>query len=100
MPKGRVWPIILIAIGLGLVLLVCAKSPLFKTEDETTLPVDLQNVIHRPGRHFPNNRVSADYDRDGENEWLILFRYNTTTVQPPISHPTPMCSAAPSGSRL
>jgi hypothetical protein len=88
MSKGRIWPIIAIAIGLVLVFLVCRASPLLKQgEQETALPVNLQNVIPSSWTPLPNQPVICDYDRDGEDEWLILFRYDTTQVQVPYKPP-------------
>jgi hypothetical protein len=82
--KGRIWPIIAVAIGLILIFLICRASPLFQQGgQETTLPVDLQNVIPSTWAPLPDQPTICDYDRDGENEWLILFRYDTTQVGAP-----------------
>ena len=80
--KGRIWPIIAIAIGLILIFFICRASSLFEqTGQNTTLPVDLQNVIPSSWAPLPDQPTICDYDRDGESEWLILFRYDATSVQ-------------------
>jgi len=83
--KGRIWPIIAIAIGLVLIFLVCRATPLFKSAGQKTdtMPVDLQNVIPSSWTPLPNQPVICDYDGDSEDEWLILFRYDTTQVEVP-----------------
>jgi hypothetical protein len=81
--RGRIWPIIAIAIGLILIFIVCRATPLLnKSGQNTTLPVDLQNVIPTSWAPLPEQPSICDYDKDGEDEWLILFRYDSTTVQP------------------
>jgi hypothetical protein len=96
--KGRIWPIIAIAIGLILVFLVCRASPLLQQGRQTTsLPVDLQNVIPSSWTPLPDQPVNCDYDHDNENEWLILFRYNTTQVQAPDQPPGTEVQRGPIG---
>jgi len=86
--KGRIWPIIAVAIGLILIFLVCRASPLLKQgKQSTALPVDLQNVIPSSWEPLPDQPAICDYDHDSENEWLILFRYDTTKVQVPYKPP-------------
>jgi hypothetical protein len=98
MSKGRIWPIIAIAIGLILLFFVCRSSPWFKqTTQKTTLPVDLQNVIPTSWAPLPDQPTICDYDKDGENEWLILFRYDTTQVQPPDQPPDSTVQRGPIG---
>jgi hypothetical protein len=80
--KGRIWPIIAIAIGLIIIFFICRASSLFdQAGQDTSLPVDLQNVIPSSWVPLPGQPAICDYDRDGENEWLILFRYDTTKVK-------------------
>jgi hypothetical protein len=83
--KGRIWPFIAAAIVLVLLFLVCRATSLFKTggSQSSTLPVDLQNVIPSSWILLPDQPEICDYDGDGESEWLILFRYDTTQVQVP-----------------
>jgi hypothetical protein len=83
--KGRIWPIIAVVAGLILLFLVCRATPLWNSggKQSSTLPVDLQNVIPTSWTLLPNQPQICDYDGDGENEWLILFRYDTTQVQVP-----------------
>jgi hypothetical protein len=96
--KGRIWPIIAIAIGLILIFVVCRATPLLKQGgQETTLPVDLQNVIPTSWAPLPDQPSICDYDKDGENEWLILFRYDTTVVQPPDQPPETQVERGPIG---
>lgn len=97
--KGRVWPIIAIAIGLILIFLVCRASPLFEQigQEDSTMPVDLQNVIPSSWTPLPNQPTICDYDGDGEDEWLILFRYDTTQVQVPYQAPGTTLQRGPIG---
>jgi len=58
--KGRIWPIIAVAIGLILIFLVCRASPLLKQgKQSTALPVDVSSSLSRtvlPGT--PESRAS------------------------------------------
>jgi len=83
--KGRIWPFIAIAIGLVILFLICRATPLFQSvgQQTNTVPVDLQNVIPSAWALLPDQPKICDYDGDGEEEWLILFRYDTTQVQIP-----------------
>lgn len=83
--KGRIWPIIAVAIGLILIFLICRASPLLQQggQSTNTMPVDLQNVIPSSWTPLPNQPEICDYDQDGEDEWLILFRYDPTDVEVP-----------------
>jgi hypothetical protein len=97
--KGRIWPIIAVAIGLVLIFLVCRATSLFKSAGQTTntLPVDLQKVIPSSWTLLPNQPEICDYDGDGEAEWLILFRYDTTKVQVPYQPKGTTVQAGPIG---
>jgi hypothetical protein len=96
--KGRIWPIIAIAIGLILIFIVCRATPLLRqVGHETTLPVDLQNVIPTSWAPLPEQPSICDYDKDGEDEWLILFRYDTTSVQPSDQPPGTEVERGPIG---
>ncbi len=51
-----------------------------KAEPPMTLPVDLQKMIPRNWTVLENTYKACDFDGDGEEEWLVLYRYDTTTA--------------------
>jgi hypothetical protein len=97
--KGRFWLFVVIAIGAVLLFLLCRTTSLWRSSTTSTsqLPVDLKNVIPTSWTLLPNQPEICDYDGDGEDEWLILFRYDTTTVQVPYQPPGTTTQEGPIG---
>ncbi len=103
MLKGRVLPIVAIAIGLILIVVLCrlsgAWSGLVRTR-QAGLPVDLQNVIPTGWVLLPNQPDVCDYDGDGADEWLILYRYDSTRVKAPYQAADQTVARGPIGGAI
>ena len=97
--KGRIWPFIAIIIGIVLIVLLCRFTSTFRTTrtQPNALPVDLKNVIPASWVLLPNQPQICDYDGDGENEWLVMYHYNPTTVEPPYTKAGTTVGRAPIG---
>jgi len=72
--------IILVLLAIGFVATGRLKLP---SKPEMALPGDLSKVIPTSWTVFENQTRLCDYDNDGEDEWLILYRYDQTEVLPP-----------------
>ncbi len=81
---------ILLVIGIGLLLLWMLIRPRLGSlgaASETSVPVDLKNVI--PGSWVVQTEMGpqeCDFDRDGEKERLVVYRYDAPATAAPGSN--------------
>jgi len=98
--KGRSGTIILgiliILVLLAIVYVSRGQLGLFSKPD-MTLPVDLAKVIPTGWDVFEKQTRLCDYDSDGEDEWLILYRYDQTQVSQPQQPAGTMVDRSPIG---
>jgi hypothetical protein len=81
---------LLFAILLGLFLLLGAFLLMRGTsgggfslfgERKSDTPVELQRLIPARWEVIPGSTITCSFDADAEMEWLIIYRYDGTTVQ-------------------
>lgn len=94
MPKGCNRYIIIVGIVLATlaILFLVLRSGVLRrrAEQEMVLPVDLKEVVPASWAVMGAKTVQCDFDGDSENEWLLIYRYDTTLVPAPSA-------AAPGG---
>lgn len=84
MPKGRsgiILTIILIALVAILVLLLRQRGLLGSpASQQAQIPIELRNIIPSNWQVLDNQPQPCNLDDDQDNEWLVLYRYDITTV--------------------
>ena len=73
---------VLILMALVLVLRPQLAS-LGAAQPAMTLPLDLKELIPSNWAVLPGKYQHCDFDGDGEAEWLVIYRYDQTTVNVP-----------------
>lgn len=88
-----------------LILLVFAGYLLLKrsgglpglSSEDVDLPLDLQRVIPAEWTPVAGQRDQCDFDGDKEEEWLIVYRYDTASVARPNRSPEAPVDRGPIG---
>ncbi len=65
-----------ILLALVLIYLVLSGKLDVTGKSKMTLPVDLKAIIPTAWTLLPEQYKSCDFDGDGENEWLVVYRYD------------------------
>jgi hypothetical protein len=81
-------PFFIIALLLLLALLVVFRDRLTlfaRPQTDTALPVDLRDMLPAAWAVVPNTFKQCDFDGDGEQEYLVIYRYDPTTVTTTVS---------------
>ncbi len=82
MLKGRsgiIFVIVLIALLAILALLLRQRGlPGTLTPQQPQIPIDLRDLIPTEWKLLDKQPQQCDLDNDGEPEWLVLYRYDTT----------------------
>lgn len=78
--SGKGSPVRVLAVA-ALLLITLSAACRLKPKPQT-FPIDLKQVI--PEDWAPLRIEEADWDGDGDNEWLLLYRYNTPNKRGPI----------------
>jgi hypothetical protein len=98
---GVVLFIIIIALVIAAFFLLRRQggvSSIFNRRAVTpTIPVDLQAVVPPGWTVQAEPLVQCDFDGDGLQEWLVFYRYNTTTLQVPLQKAGTLATFAPFG---
>lgn len=99
MPKSRG----LFFIGLFALLAVVAVlllgrgGKLSLRSQANNLPLDLQNILPPEWAPLTDQAAQCDFDRDGEREWLVFYRYDQTQVALPYRKKGSVVSRGPIG---
>ena len=89
--KGRGLLVIIILIVLAAAIYLLLRpggTGLLRRNEEVDLPLDLRNVIPADWDTLPEWQRQCDFDGDGENEWLIVYKYDQTKVPQPYPEAT------------
>ncbi len=78
--------IVLLAVVVFFYLRRNGGLPLFSSgSTSTTVPVDLQSLVPPGWQVEAEPQLQCDFDGDGRREWLIFYRYNSTTLPVPLA---------------
>lgn len=87
MPKGCNRYVIiggLILTSLAIIFVILRSGILTRrAEQGMVLPVDLKQVIPESWAVVSGKTGPCDFDNDGEDEWLLIYRYDATSVSAP-----------------
>jgi hypothetical protein len=89
----RIIVIVLVSIAAVLILYSCLRSRV-AVPGSTDLPLNLQTIIPSTWAVVPNQYKTCDFDGDGENEYLIIYSYDSAAV-PSALPATPVPPATP-----
>lgn len=96
--RTGIYLIILALLLLAGYLLIRRPAGLTRlTGEEAELPLDLQRVIPAEWAPIPGQRMQCDFDGDEEQEWLIVYQYDTTEVTRPNQAKDAKVSRGPIG---
>jgi hypothetical protein len=79
--SGHRWPIRILC-GIALSLILGASGCQLLAPSSLAFPIDLKQVI--PTNWTPVRIEEGDWDTDGDNEWLLLYRYDAPHGRGPI----------------
>ena len=71
---------VILLIALVLYLVVWRDKPA-EEEDQNTLPPSVQRLVPLSWKVLQEE--ACDFDADGQNEWLVIYQYDSASVQPP-----------------
>jgi hypothetical protein len=82
MLKGRTGVIILIVIAVAAIIFLVLRGGVAQppTQRKMALPMDLQKIIPTNWKVVTDQYKPCDFDNDGEEEWLIIYRYAASEV--------------------
>jgi hypothetical protein len=84
MAKNRSGCWIVVGVALALILILFLLSRCSGTwsgfGQSTTLPVDLQDIIPTSWQVIQDQYKACDFDNDGENEYLIIYKYDAAAA--------------------
>ncbi len=90
--------IIVLVIAAYLLLRRGGSLPFFgRTTETPTIPVDLQAIVPPGWTVLSDPLVQCDFDGDGLLEWLVFYRYNSTTLPVPFEKAGTTLTFAPYG---
>lgn len=90
--------IIILVIAAVLFLRRGGSLPFFGRGSQTpTIPVDLQAMVPPGWTVLSDPLVQCDFDGDGLLEWLVFYRYNSTTLPVPLQKAGATMTFAPYG---
>jgi len=72
--------IILLVVAAGLLFIFSVLRPSVPLPVAAELPIDLRTMIPDSWKVVPGQYKTCDFDSDGDNEYLIIYRYDTDTV--------------------
>lgn len=90
--------IIVLVIAAFLYLRGDRSLPLIgRRADTPTIPLDVQSVVPPGWTVQSEPQLQCDFDNDNLREWLIVYRYNSTTLPVPLAREGTTLTSSPFG---